>query len=956
MLIIKLRVSVSLRNTYINVVVSLIEALLNNFLKILAMRKLTFITLLFSLLFLVRCTEEKVFDTLNLDTNDRTLLVVANLSLEGDTDNQTRSISKDPHSQDIILLWEEGETKIKLVFKQDENIVAADAEAVIQNVSNEGKSGIFDVLVPTGIDINKPFDLYGACIEELQVIDGKIMAGINERWSSLPDNSPNNFENSPIWFEAKNINAGDPLSVSFKHLGAMGVITVKNMASENVDNVLVKIKRANDADDAFYYEGAAPFVNLLAITDAVENLTNSSSTPTFLLPANETSTFIHWIYPNGNNTPEIKVQLNDATVSINALPSRAALEIGRAYHIYAVWDSGTLTLTDGNFEATSVVQDPIINPDGGAYYDAQAVEMLCVTEGAEIRYTLDGSDPDETSELYSAPITVDSDVTIKAKAFKTNWIASGVVTETYVVYPGAVLIMGTGNTIQHVNAAGDFVLKYDNLDNKDVFFVFSNENQSATVDMPQLLSNVAIDNAEAQRSSTVSETSWFPVSGKPSITEFNNNAHKELKRGAISPQYQQQLEMKALSLEVGWSEVLYDDSGNGINSTVRKVISENGKNLYVWVADNCWGSESPKSFHVTQSMLDEFAPKFLSPGEDNDIYEWVTNAAGEPWGATPYYNLIDETDDIHIWLMDIDDDDKTTGMVTLGYFYSRDNFLKSDYPASNEKLLFTIDAVLFGKTTDGTWSITDYWPSELISTLAHEFTHMIYFYQKQILRGKTPNTAINEMSAQCMEDLVANKILADGPRGVYYGTQSAGNSGNNYGRLPDYNSNNYYTLLNWSNNNAEALINYSKTYALGAYLMRNYGGANLIRELIQNNFTGAESIVKAVNANGGAVSGYGDVLQQFGVANLLSDRMDMTAGYLFNTGGWINSTVNVTTYNLGSINLYNYSPKPYIYSSLPTSQKPGSNILYKAGDNLSGENVWYFKGVDADTRVTVVVK
>ena len=138
--------------------------------------------------------------------------------------------------------------------------------------------------------------------------------------------------------------------------------------------------------------------------------------------------------------------------------------------------------------------------------------------------------------------------------------------------------------------------------------------------------------------------------------------------------------------------------------------------------------------------------------------------------------------------------------------------------------------------------------------------------------------------------------------------------------------------------------------------MRNYGGANFIRELIQNNFTGAESIVEAVNANGGAVSGYGDILQRFGAANLLSDRTDMTAGYLFNTGVWSNSTVNVTTYNLGSINLYNYSPKPYIYSSLPTSQKPGSNILYKAGDNLSGENVWYFKGVDADTRVTVVVK
>lgn len=920
------------------------------------MRKLTFISLLFSLLFLVRCTEEKVFETMGLDTNDRTLSVVANLLLEDDADSQTRSISKDPGSLDIVLLWEEGESKIKLVFKQGGNIVAADAEAVIQNVSNGGKTGTFDVVVPLGIDIGQPFDLYGACIEELVIVDGKIMAGINEKWSSLPDNSPNSFENSPIWFEKKNINVGDPLSVSFKHLGTLGVITVKNMTSQDVENVLVKMKRANDADDAFYYEGVAPFVNLLSITDAVENLTSSSTTPVFVLDANATSSFTHWIYPNGNSAPELKVQLTDAVVSINALPSRAALEIGRAYHIYAVWDSGTLTLTDANFDAASVVEEVVLNPGGGTYYDVQTVEMTSATDGAEIRYTLDGSEPIETSELYSAPITVDSDVTIKAKAFKTNWIASGVVTETYVVYPGAELIVGSGNTIQHINTAGDFVLRYDNIDNKDLFFVFSNKNESATVGMPQLLSNVATDNAVAQRSSAVSEVSRFRVSGKPSITEFNNSAHKELKRGVINPQYKQQLEMKAQNLEVGWSEVLYDELGNGVNSTVRKVIEANGKNLYVWVADNCWGSESSKSYHVTQSMLDEFAPKFLAPGDDNDIYEWVTNAAGEPWGPTPYNNLIGDTDDIHIWLMDIDEDDSTTGTLTLGYYYARDNYLKTSIPNSNEKLLFTIDAVLFGKTTNGVWSITDFWQKELISTLAHEFTHMIYFYQKQMLKGQFGNVAINEMGAQCMEDLVANKILSDGPRGVPYQTSSAGAFNNTEGRLPLYNLHNDYTLLEWSGDNTETLINYSKTYALGAYLMRNYGGANFIRELIQNNFTGAESIVEAVNANGGAVSGYGDLLQRFGAANLLSDRMDMTAGYLFNTGEWSNSTVNITTYNLGSINLYNYTPNPYIHSSLPADQKPGSNILYKAGSNLSGENMWYFKGVNADTKVTVVVK
>lgn len=138
--------------------------------------------------------------------------------------------------------------------------------------------------------------------------------------------------------------------------------------------------------------------------------------------------------------------------------------------------------------------------------------------------------------------------------------------------------------------------------------------------------------------------------------------------------------------------------------------------------------------------------------------------------------------------------------------------------------------------------------------------------------------------------------------------------------------------------------------------MRNFGGANFIRELIQNNYTGIESIVNAVNANGGNGLSYGDILQRFGVANLLSDQTTITTGYKFNTGSWITSTVNGTTYDLGSINLYNYSPTPSVYSELPYSQQPSSNILYIAGDNLSGKNEWYIKGMDNDVKLTVVIK
>lgn len=636
------------------------------------------------------------------------------------------------------------------------------------------------------------------------------------------------------------------------------------------------------------------------------------------------------------------------------------LEANTKYYVraYATNRIGTSYGNEITFTTTDAVATPVISPIGGKYTVAQTISMNCDTEGAEIRYTLDGTDPTETSEVYTGEFVIEESITIKAKAFKDGWMSSAIVTEVYEVMLEAELIIGNNNAVQHIQNARNFVFQLNNLDNKEIYFVFTNKDEKRPVRLPQLESNIAPSGKiNAMRSlSTASKAASFNVSGKPSVTNFNNDPNKNLVRGELAPQFKQQQAIESQDLAVGTTEDLYDSEGNVVKSTVRKVVSANGKNLYIWVADNCWGEKSKKRHWVTQQMVDEFAPKFLSTGDDNDIYEWVTNAIGDPWGPTPYSSLIGETDDIHIWLMDIDDDNSTTGQLTLGYYFARDNFTKDTYPDSNEKLLFTIDAVLFSKPTGGSWSITDYWPKELISTLAHEFTHMIYFYQKEILSGQKSNTAINEMSAQCVEDLVANKIEADGPRGVPYATPLPGVGNNRNGRIPLYNTYNDYNLLDWSRNTDEGLLNYSKTYTLGAYLMRNYGGANLIRELIQNKSTGSISIVDAVNSNGGAVSSYLDILQRFGAANLISDQTTANAGYIFNAEDWSRSTINNITYELGAINLYNYSPTPFIYEELPSQQKPGSNLFYKAGSNLSGNIEWYFNEIDNNTKVTVVIK
>jgi len=53
--------------------------------------------------------------------------------------------------------------------------------------------------------------------------------------------------------------------------------------------------------------------------------------------------------------------------------------------------------------------------------DTTTVQILSGEENAIIRYTLNGDEPDEQSPVYSEPIKINSNTTIKAKVFKTGY-------------------------------------------------------------------------------------------------------------------------------------------------------------------------------------------------------------------------------------------------------------------------------------------------------------------------------------------------------------------------------------------------------------------------------------------------------------------------------------------------------------------------------------------------------
>ncbi|WP_158736871.1 CotH kinase family protein [Alteribacillus sp. YIM 98480] len=91
----------------------------------------------------------------------------------------------------------------------------------------------------------------------------------------------------------------------------------------------------------------------------------------------------------------------------------------------------------------------VFNQEGGFYSSPQTVELeqLMEEEPGTIRYTTDGSEPNEESESYTDPIEVDETTVVKAKFFDQYGNAGEMVSNTYII--------GEESTFPVVSIAGN---------------------------------------------------------------------------------------------------------------------------------------------------------------------------------------------------------------------------------------------------------------------------------------------------------------------------------------------------------------------------------------------------------------------------------------------------------------------------------------------------------------------
>ena len=120
-----------------------------------------------------------------------------------------------------------------------------------------------------------------------------------------------------------------------------------------------------------------------------------------------------------------------ASTPYTAPISVAATSVLKVRGFRAGWVDSAIASASYTFNF-GTLNTPTATPASGTYQTPQTV-VLTADAGASIRYTLDGSDPTEASPPFSGALAIGVTITLKARAFRTDYTPSGILTAPYVI-------------------------------------------------------------------------------------------------------------------------------------------------------------------------------------------------------------------------------------------------------------------------------------------------------------------------------------------------------------------------------------------------------------------------------------------------------------------------------------------------------------------------------------------
>lgn len=376
----------------------------------------------------------------------------------------------------------------------------------------------------------------------------------------------------------------------------------------------------------------------------------------------------------------------------------------------------------------------------------------------------------------------------------------------------------------------------------------------------------------------------------------------------------------------------WNDNFNGAPVTYTASVQAvcllpSGRNVVWWVDPNIVSSGTFSSTSSWQAAFSRLQAVYCG---DTGGLTRITSLLGDVWGPAASGSASSIHDgpvlqDVNVVLLNV-----PASAPWAGYFLGEDTQLKASYPGSNEALAFFINASQVANDVDFT-----------ASTLLHESTHMVNFYQRSVARGVVHDTWLEETTAMMTEDIVAPAVISGYNKALSE-------------RLPVYlASGGDVSYINWPTLTS-ASANYAIGAGFGAFLNRRYG-LSIYQQLVgscgngvaaTSTLTSQECLDGVIKANGG--DGFSDEFARFG--STVFGRFPAVGapsgyGYPAKTAGG---------YSLQAKDL---SLLPLALPATPTSGYQATSHLFRS-DTISAGSSYVRNSVvvPANTSLTVIIQ
>jgi len=152
-----------------------------------------------------------------------------------------------------------------------------------------------------------------------------------------------------------------------------------------------------------------------------------SGTQTITLSSATDGAIIYYTLDGTEPTASSSSLTNGSTLSVSSSMTVKCLSLAPNY---IVSDTTVYTYT---ILSTNQVETPTISVSDDVVMYGQTVSLVCATSGSTIYYTMDGTEPNATSSVYSGEISLVKNCTLKAYAIKEGYPDSLTVSKIYSV-------------------------------------------------------------------------------------------------------------------------------------------------------------------------------------------------------------------------------------------------------------------------------------------------------------------------------------------------------------------------------------------------------------------------------------------------------------------------------------------------------------------------------------------